>query len=1617
MKVWQMVPVEPTPLKPKEVIRKHLEDTVGLGGFDAYRALMKTKSEVMRSTLKSSKKLKRAYVLGSQKTRDEIRRKIEERVNEKYDNLFKEYAPGGGVVTAATLARYEGELPPHLLREAMWQKQNAPKVPLRDHGTELYFQAIINKEMGWDELEDNDFLNLAEMYVDRHPLYRKSEEFKAISSRAAEMRKKMAMELSAKGTELQPMGRLTHDLTSPTWMAIAEAAREALPIPVTDEEQSIRDTARVLYQLEGEDFGTAKVVGLMSGVVGVYGNAYRQLAKKGLTSIIGEGAKQKAKSFAALAAVEVGVDRIYNPEGHSIINMIFNEGEPNRLLSMAESIAIGTIFNLGFDAVRGMKGMKRSEVAGYLENKLPYSKNELLKIDPKNPPPGWHRTFEPPKVSKEVAEKVTALTKRSGALEEEIHQFALKIHKRADERWFRKEGLTREHIREKYLWTKPTNKQMARMTSLTEELKDVQNQIKSLVRTPDEAAAMERTVGRAWEKARGVAKTEPLRLEAKEQLRLPVRGAVSEAERLSRAIEDNAARHEFLKNRAVELRVQAREFINAGRKEEGLALAAKGSALDAERMAIEPSSLTPLGLRGARREEVVRGARGVEDAGRAGEAIPLKRTMQDTVDDVVAGQERHKNKLAHQEKSLGAVADVATDGVTGFKPLIDDIPEEVMAAMRKEIARISPTRIAKPTEVLEQLQLKDAAKLRRVLHNAQNELKTSNERIALAKAAAEQTEAAVTTPTKGGLRVDPWTQQGIADIATREMFTYPAVAKELAIRAGFGHATGTLAEDEGYGYWSGWMFGFSQFNPRFLNIRGMKSLGIQTPPIRQGKVDAVLEQIMTAVEKIHPRPAMRLMKYETKVGSIPIVLGEQGGKYYKSLDEAMERGVISEAERKNMSDMVLDIGRDPKMRLKIEEVGDRMAASGRTTIVNGQELTDQFNVAMTITDTLADEFRMTGGKIGHLPWYHPRAVKSDKVDKYNKVMGIEKKSVIDEAVRDFENDVLGRKLDMSVKLDKKMRKSVANAATNDLGAGMRAIHKPSNVQARKMARIEEKARPFYEGDHASFIAYVNEMVYSIEKNKLFGRGAKASELAKGKRLPTGAERELDDSIGGILTSLRYPDKMLPSGTVIRYADGTTRTLVDDVFFKKFQVGNVKQLAKGEERRLAQVAETRGKITQPQEDMVMQLFQRRFAGGRQPIGPWIQAARAATHALTIGQFSSTLVQTSDLGLIAHTEGLRAAMKMAGEGSEHVFNNAMRHLTKGKFNKARPDNLIYLREQFGIGNLAMEMFDGGRHGGFSAGAEKATRGILKYTGFTTFDGIMKTAKLNATLYNIRKGIKTRVTAGGKTIHDVSPEIRARFGEAFGKDFDDLVEAVAKKDWNNWNLKTAVLMELGKIQPVTMSNMPAVYITAGGFGRFCYTLKTFQMTYVNHLRRSVVSKIWHGTKKLKNPATRKEGLKQWKEGSANLVKLFAYFGGMTAGVNTLTDFINGRRFEPSRAGLDAILTASGFSRFQIYDYLRRANPVYGGRGRGPEPFSAALQTLAVTVAPPLLGVAETMLQDVVRVIDGESWKKIESVKYLPFAGKIIHGRFGAGDLRDREAERKAAKKSGGSKMPVLH
>ncbi len=117
-----------------------------------------------------------------------------------------------------------------------------------------------------------------------------------------------------------------------------------------------------LKALEGMAYPTRKfweTAGEFSGMLaGGYG-AYRELAKKGLGTIIAkQGGKRVLRpgALAATGAVEFGLGAAYNTP-----SMILSEGDPNRIVSGLEAMALGSAFNLTMDAIFPLKGMSMPE--------------------------------------------------------------------------------------------------------------------------------------------------------------------------------------------------------------------------------------------------------------------------------------------------------------------------------------------------------------------------------------------------------------------------------------------------------------------------------------------------------------------------------------------------------------------------------------------------------------------------------------------------------------------------------------------------------------------------------------------------------------------------------------------------------------------------------------------------------------------------------------------------------------------------------------------------------------------------------------------------------------------------------------------------------------------------------------------------------------------------------------------------------------------------------------------------------------------------------------------------------------------------------------------------------
>ena len=136
---------------PLQVVDDYTARSRELEGFEAYNALIDARQDLLHSSLlNASPKLKRSYLKGTKANRDKINQAIFEAAREKR-----------GVVLDGFVVTPEEEAKWHPGQRHVPAGKPARMAPLYDHGTELHFQALINKDAGWDEYEDKDFMERA----------------------------------------------------------------------------------------------------------------------------------------------------------------------------------------------------------------------------------------------------------------------------------------------------------------------------------------------------------------------------------------------------------------------------------------------------------------------------------------------------------------------------------------------------------------------------------------------------------------------------------------------------------------------------------------------------------------------------------------------------------------------------------------------------------------------------------------------------------------------------------------------------------------------------------------------------------------------------------------------------------------------------------------------------------------------------------------------------------------------------------------------------------------------------------------------------------------------------------------------------------------------------------------------------------------------------------------------------------------------------------------------------------------------------------------------------------------------------------------------------------------
>lgn len=231
----------------------------------------------------------------------------------------------------------------------------------------------------------------------------------------------------------------------------------------------------------------------------------------------------------------------------------------------------------------------------------------------------------------------------------------------------------------------------------------------------------------------------------------------------------------------------------------------------------------------------------------------------------------------------------------------------------------------------------------------------------------------------------------------------------------------------------------------------------------------------------------------------------------------------------------------------------------------------------------------------------------------------------------------------------------------------------------------------------------------------------------------------------------------------------------------------------------------GRMSGQDAQLVEELLTARFAvANRAPRGA-IADIKNVMYMSTIGNPVSALTQIGDIGVSAYAHGLY---------------NTMVSVFGRKAVTAADLGVMDIAQEFASTTKTAQMLTN----------------VLKYSGFTAIDQLGKNTSINAAL---RKYQKMSLTPKGIAA------IRKKYGSMFvGNEMDRLVTALKNKQVTK-DVKAMLFSELADLQPITTSEMSAVY-NRNPNGRIFYMLKTFTLKQLDIMRRDIWKEFNTGSKR---------------------------------------------------------------------------------------------------------------------------------------------------------------------------
>lgn len=264
-----------------------------------------------------------------------------------------------------------------------------------------------------------------------------------------------------------------------------------------------------------------------------------------------------------------------------------------------------------------------------------------------------------------------------------------------------------------------------------------------------------------------------------------------------------------------------------------------------------------------------------------------------------------------------------------------------------------------------------------------------------------------------------------------------------------------------------------------------------------------------------------------------------------------------------------------------------------------------------------------------------------------------------------------------------------------------------------------------------------------------------------------------------------------------------------------------------------------RLSEGQVDELKDLLNARYIGEKNTMSGFMASMRDASHAVTLANPESALIQLADISAAAFQNGLK-------EGATSLLKIGSKDLTA---------------EDLGVINkLSAEITNSESLIG------KYLPKLMKYATFTRADRVGKDVIIDSSLNKHRKMAQGRA---GQTA------LRKEWTEFFGEEgveqlIRDLADGKITED-----IKLLTFNDLADVQPITPSEMPEAWLRTKNW-RILYTMKSFYLTQLDMIRRGIIAEFKRGNKAeaLRNAAVfsfiiggsnmsfqaAREGLREW-------------------------------------------------------------------------------------------------------------------------------------------------------------